>query len=119
MSRRSKKSAGEGPAQSAGDQVRKPRSVTVTDADWDLIGELAKKCRMSRSEFIVRRSTATPREPAIDLGSIDRRLDRMERVLQQLYQFEAHRLRQHGDDAALERLKRLANEIVDQERGPG
>ena len=95
---------GNGPAQPAPARTRRQRAVTATDEEWDLIEKGAEAAGMPTSVYVVDRLTAPEPEPETDLGKFDRRLDRVERRLQALYEIEAHRLRQHGDDEVLDHV---------------
>lgn len=91
----------------------------ATDSDWALIQERAKASGRNVSEYVIECLTASSPEPAIDTADLRRRVQRMERQVQVLYEIEAHRLRQHGDEETLEDLLRRADAAVDREQELG
>ena len=93
-------------------RLRKPRAVTATDSDWALIQERAAAAGCSVSEYVIGRLTAVPPAPATDNTELNRRLRRVEVLVQALYEIEAHRLRQHGDEEVLDDLLRRADATV-------
>ena len=98
---------------------RKQRAVMATDSDWALIQERATAAGCNVSEYVIGRSTAPPADPAIDMEDLNRKVQRVERLAQALYEIEAHRLRQHGDEEVLARLLRGADATVDREQELG
>ncbi len=100
-------------------RTRKQRTVTATDSDWALIQERATAAGCNVSEYVTRHLTAPPPDPAIHIADLDRRIRRVERLVQALYEIEAHRLRQHGDEEVLPRLLRRADATVDREQELG
>ena len=109
---------GDGKKRSTG-RTRKQRAVMATDSDWALIQERAAAAGCNVSEYVAGRLTASPPDPAIHIADLDRRIQRVERLVQVLYEIEAHRLRQHGDDEVLPRLLRRADATVDREQELG
>ena len=92
---------GDGPAQR---RNRAQRAVTARDDEWELIERRAEAAGLPTSVYVVHCATTPEREPESDLERFDRRLERVERRLQALYEIEAHRLRLHGDDEVLDRV---------------
>ena len=100
-------------------RTRKQRAITAADSDWALIQERAKAAGCTVSEYVIQRLTAPPPDPAIDVADLNRRVRRVERLVQALYEIEAHRLRQHADEEVLARLLRRADATVDREQALG
>ena len=91
----------------------------ATDSDWALIQERAATAGCSVSEYVIGRLTAPPPAPATDNTELDRRLRRVESLVQAMYEIEAHRLRQHGDEEVLDDLLRRANATIVREEELG
>ena len=106
-------------AQGPTGRPRKQRTVMATDSDWALIKERAAAAGRSVSEYVIGRLTAVPPAPATDNTELDRRLRRVEVLVQTLYEIEAHRLRQHGDKEVLDDLLRRADATVGREETLG
>ncbi len=105
--------------QTAGRRTRKQRAVMATDSDWARVRERAEVAERTVSDYVIESLTAPPPEPAMDIADLVRRVQRVERLVQVLYEVEVQRLGQHGDDTVFETLKRRADAAVEREQDLG
>ena len=105
--------------QGTGRRTRRQRAVMASDSDWARVRERAGAAERTVSDYVIESLTAPPSEPAMDIADLIRRVQRVERLVQMLYEVEVQRLGQHGDDAVFETLKRRADAAVEREQDLG
>ncbi len=105
--------------QTAGRRTRKQRAVMATDSDWARVRERAEAAERTVSDYVIESLTAPPPESAMDIAGLVRRVQRVERLVQVLYEIEVQRLRQHGDELLLGTLERRADAAVERDQELG